>query len=485
MFEHVVTSSRGGDEKPKQIISVSELNHLVAMQLRSAHLTGLYVRGQVSGFSVNSGHWYFELKDSNEVVIRCAAWRSSNVRMKAPKNGDQVIVHGTVNYYEPRGSVSFVVDSMQADGQSDLYLRFLQLKEQLKAEGLFDLERKRPLPRRPRKIAMVTSQQGAVIHDVCRVARNRDPGVSIVLLPVPVQGAAAAPGIVRGIQVAGTIPDVDVIIVGRGGGSMEDLWCFNDERVVRAIAASPVPVISGIGHDTDTTLSDFAADVRAATPSQAAEFAVPDLSGIRTMITALKERMHRVVAGRLDQTNLRLVRNQSRMEKASPFARIERLEHAAGLLKVRLASAADMTLNTRQFDIEAARAKLTDASHRIPEEAQERIDQLSRRMVLCSPEKQIIALERVMADRKVSMHNSITQHIHRMDTGIRELQAKMHAMNPSGVLERGYAFVTSGSHIVQSAVSAPESMTLHFHDGLVHVQRTETEVEKNGKNDDI
>ena len=485
MFEHVVTSSRDGGEREKQVISVSELNHLVALQLRDPRLSGLYVRGQVSGFSVNSGHWYFELKDSNEVVVRCAAWRSSNVRMKMPRNGDQVIVRGTVNFYEPRGSLTFVVDSLQADGQSALYLRFLQLKEQLKAEGLFDPERKRPLPKRPRKIAMVTSQQGAVIHDVCRVARSRDPGVAIVLLPVPVQGASAAPGIVRGIEVAATIHDVDVIIVGRGGGSMEDLWCFNDERVVRAIAASPIPVVSGIGHDTDTTLSDYAADVRAATPSQAAEFAVPDLSGIRSTILALKERMYRLVASRIDQNSLQVVRALNRMEKSSPIARIQRLEHASGMLKIRLGSAAEALLNNRQFDIEMMRSKLNDASRRIPEEAQKRIDQLGRRIAACSPEKQLVLLERVMADRKSSMLRLVTQQIHDSETRIRELQAKMHAMNPSGVLERGYAFVTSGEHIVPSAAAAPESMTLHFHDGQVQVRRTKTEMVKNGKGNDI
>lgn len=473
MLEHIVTSVRNGDPNQKHVITVSELNHLVAMQLRVPILSGVYVRGQVSGMTVNNSNWYFELKDSNEMVIRCAVWRSSTVRMKMPKNGDQVIVHGTVNFYEARGSVTFVIDSLQADGQSALYLQYLELKERLKAEGLFDPERKRPLPKRPRKIAMVTSQQGAVIHDVCRVARNRDPGVAIVLLPVPVQGAAAAPGIVRGIQVAATIPDVDVIIVGRGGGSMEDLWCFNDERVVRAIAASPIPVVSGVGHDTDTTLSDFAADVRAATPSQAAELAVPDLSGIRTMIGAQRERLSHSVMALTDRSHIRLMKVMGRLEKVSPSSRMERLAHTSGLLRVRLSSAMEASLNNRQFDLEAKRAALWKTILRIPEESQRKVELAARHLAAGSPEKKIIRLESELSEKTLKMHNAMEHRVTGCETKVKELTAKLSAMNPSGVLERGYAFVTSGRHVVQSAVDAPDKMTLHFRDGQVQVHRSQ------------
>ncbi len=473
MFENVVTSSRNEESNPKQVLSVSQLNHLVAMQLRVPLLSGVYVRGQISGITVNGGNWYFELKDSNEVVIRCAAWRSSNVRMKLPKNGDQVIAHGTVNFYEPRGNLTFVVDTLQSDGLSALYLQYLELKERLKAEGVFDPEKKRPLPKRPRKIAVVTSQQGAVIHDICRVARNRDPGVAIVLLPVPVQGASAAPGIVRGIEVAAAIPEVDVIIVGRGGGSMEDLWCFNDERVVRAIAASPIPVVSGVGHDTDTTLSDYAADVRAATPSQAAELAVPDLSGIRIMIQAQKDRLLHSMASILDKSRIRMIQAVGRIEKASPFSRMDRLEHVSGLLAIRLNSAIEFTLNNRQFDIEALRTKLTDAAFRIPDQKQRTLDLLSKHLIEGSPEKRLIFLEHELSGTKLMMQNTMMHFFSNCETKTKELHAKIWALNPNRVLERGYAFVTSGDHIVQSAKDAPTSMTLHFRDGLVHVRRME------------
>ncbi|MBQ6527364.1 MAG: exodeoxyribonuclease VII large subunit [Clostridia bacterium] len=480
MFENVVTSTRGTGENNRQIISVSELNHLIARQLRVPNLSGLYVRGQVSGFTVNSGNWYFELKDSHEVAVRCAAWKSTNIRMKAPKNGDQVIVRGTVNFYEPRGSVTFVIDTLQADGQSALYLQFLQLNEQLKAEGLFDPERKRQLPRRPRKVAMVTSPQGAVIHDVCRVARNRDPGVAIVLLPVPVQGAAAAPGIVRGIEVAATIPDVDVIIVGRGGGSMEDLWCFNDERVVRAIAASPIPVISGVGHDTDTTLSDYAADVRAATPSQAAELAVPDMSGIRTMIQARREKLYHSCLNLIERYQARLAENRGTLEKASPSARIERLEHQAGMLSVRLSVSADALVNSRQFDISSLQSRMKEAAERCMSQSQLRYNEALQQLRSVSPEKKIMNLERELSVKKISIQHAMGRQLSDCEAKTKALRAKLSAINPNRVLERGYAFVTSGERIIQSAEAAPLSMTLHFHDGQVNVQRVDQMEEQNG-----
>lgn len=262
------------------ILDVSGLNEYVSQILRSdSLLRSVRIRGEVSGFKAYpSGHWYFTLKDER-CRISCVMFRSSAIRMTfRPHEGDFVILHGAVRLYEEGGGYQFVADSMRPEGIGTLYQRFEKLKAKLQQEGLFDQERKRMLPVRPKRIAVVTSEAGAVLHDICKVSKARDPGVPLVLIPVAVQGDGAAAQVARGIRLAGQLPNVDVIITGRGGGSMEDLWAFNEEVVARAIADSPVPVISAVGHETDFTIADFVADVRASTPSNAAELAVPDRS---------------------------------------------------------------------------------------------------------------------------------------------------------------------------------------------------------------
>lgn len=288
--------------------SVSEVNRYLK-DLLSAEpiLRGIAVRGEISNFKrYPSGHCYFTLKDATS-ALKCVMFRSYAQYMRfQPQNGMQVVAAGSISVYERDGVYQLYAESLLPEGTGDLALAFEQLKEKLTAEGLFAPERKQPLPRFPKKIGVVTSPAGAVLRDIYRVSKRRWPQVQLILYPVQVQGEGAAAQIARGIDFFAEEYAVDVIIAGRGGGSMEDLWAFNEEPVVRAIAACPVPLISAVGHETDFTLADFAADVRAATPSQAAELAVPDRSEVRRQVEALTGQLTRQMRREIDLRRQRL-----------------------------------------------------------------------------------------------------------------------------------------------------------------------------------
>ncbi|WP_173442772.1 exodeoxyribonuclease VII large subunit [Selenomonas ruminantium] len=288
--------------------SVSDVNrYLKDLLAGEPLLQGVSVRGEISNFKqYPSGHCYFTLKDTNS-ALKCVMFRSRAQYLRfLPQNGMQVVAGGSIAVYERDGVYQLYVDSLIPEGTGDLALAFEQLKEKLAAEGLFDPARKQPLPTFPKKIGVVTSSAGAVLRDIYRVSKRRWPGIQLVLYPVQVQGEGAAEQIARGIDFFAEEYAVDVIIAGRGGGSMEDLWAFNEEPVVRAIAACPVPLISAVGHETDFTLADFAADVRAATPSQAAELAVPDRSEVMRQVENLTGQLTRQVQRELALRRQRL-----------------------------------------------------------------------------------------------------------------------------------------------------------------------------------
>ncbi len=262
------------------------------------------VQGELSGFSrASSGHCYFTLKDSYgaPASIRCAMFRRAALLMDfAPADGKQVLVRGRLGVYEPRGELQLVAESMRAAGAGALYERFVRLRERLDAEGLFDAARKRELPRHPRSVGVVTSLGAAALRDVLTTLTRRARHVQVVVYPSPVQGADAAPALAAAIELAGARCEVEVLIVCRGGGSIEDLWSFNDETVVRAIAASPLPVVCGVGHETDVTLADLAADLRAATPTAAAELVAPATDESLTALAACEHALRRRLRRRLD-----------------------------------------------------------------------------------------------------------------------------------------------------------------------------------------
>ncbi len=410
------------------VLDVTTLNQYVSRSLTmDPALRSVRLRGEVSGFKAYpSGHWYFALKDER-CKISCVIFRSDASRMSfRPREGDQVILHGAVRLYEEGGSYQFVADSMRPEGVGSLSQQFERLKARLRAEGLFDPARKRPLPIRPRRIAIVTSEAGAVLHDIRRVAARRDPGVPLVLLPVQVQGEGAAEQIGAAIRRAGTLPMVDVIIAGRGGGSIEDLWAFNEECVARAIADSPVPVISAVGHETDVTIADFAADVRASTPSNAAELAVPDRAETLAALRQTARRFAEAAARRVEQSRLRLREARLALEAGCPERRVSEMRQRAQALRARMTQAMAERVSGLPPRVAMAQMRLDNAMDGAYQ----------------------AAWERWKRDR-----------------------ASLTALSPRRVLERGYVLATAGGHVVVSSRSAPEAMTLHFYDGTVAVRR--------------
>lgn len=275
-----------------QVLSVFQLTTLVQGLLETA-FDDVWVSGEVSEVSrPHSGHIYFTLKD-DQAQIRGVIWRTAASRLKFTlQEGQQVICRGGLDVYPPRGSYQLVVRQVEPQGLGALQLALKQLQQKLAAEGLFELSRKRPLPSFPRRIGFVTSPTGAAIRDFLQVAARRFHGVQVFVIPAKVQGEGAARDIVRGIELANRlVPPLDLLVVGRGGGSLEDLWCFNEEPVVRAIAASQIPVVSAVGHEIDVTLSDLVADIRALTPSEAAERVIPSAEELRARLTSLQRRL--------------------------------------------------------------------------------------------------------------------------------------------------------------------------------------------------
>jgi len=282
-----------------RILRVTDLNRRVRSLLDSdSILADVWVEGEVSQPSFPpSGHCFFTLKDANSQV-RAALFREELARASArPEHGMNVIIHGRVRAYEPQGVYQLYVDTITAAGAGDLHARYEALRKELAAAGLFEEARRRPIPRWPRRIGVVTSPVGAVWRDITNILRRRYPMCELILSPTVVQGATSAPAIVRALQRLYAQPELDTIILARGGGSLEDLWGFNDERVVRAVADSPVPIVVGVGHESDVTLADFAADLRAPTPSAAAELATPDGTQFGTIIGRLRDRASSALLG--------------------------------------------------------------------------------------------------------------------------------------------------------------------------------------------
>jgi exodeoxyribonuclease VII large subunit len=343
------------------VLSVGELNEYVRRSLAAdPMLSHTRLKGEISNFKRHtSGHWYFSLKDDT-ARINCVMFRQSNLTVRlVPRDGLQVVLTGSVSLYPRDGAYQFYAEAMKEDGLGDLFLRFEQLKAKLQKEGLFDASRKRPLPLLPYKVGIVTSRTGAVIRDICQVSWRRHPGMNLVLFPAQVQGDGAAEDIVRGIEALGKLPGISVIIVGRGGGSMEDLWAFNEEIVARAIAACPVPVVSAVGHETDFTIADFVADVRASTPSAAAEMTVPILDDLVFTVNELKRRMLGGGEKTLLQNRERLLKTVNRLQTLHPKAQVQAAQSRADLLCSRLKNAAAAYVALKESRYNAVQAKFT------------------------------------------------------------------------------------------------------------------------------
>ncbi len=387
------------------------------------------VRGELSGFSrATSGHCYFTLKDAEgaEASLRCAMFRRAAALLDfAPRDGLQVELRGRVAVYEPRGELQFVVEAMRPLGAGSLYEQFLALKAKLEAEGLFDPAGKRSLPRYPQRIGVVSSLGAAALHDVLTTLARRAPQVPVIVYPSPVQGSEAPAALVAALTLAARRREVDVLVLARGGGSLEDLWAFNDERVVRAVAASPIPLVCGVGHETDITLADFAADLRAPTPTAAAELAAPAAA---ELLSALQG----------------LARTLSRGVERSLQVRAQRLDRLAP----RLVPPARIATHTRRLDHLASR--LAAAAVR------------ARHVCACALQAQAGRLLHAVRDR-------VAQPRHRLAM----LAARLRALDPQRVVERGYSVVqTPGGALLTDPqqLAAGQELRLTMARGVAEVQ---------------
>jgi len=405
--------------EPARVLSIREVNRYIKMKLEAdQRLQDVWLRGEISNFNRHSsGHMYFTLKDESG-RLKCIMFASHNQRLPfLPKDGMKVLARGGVSVYERDGAYQFYVTAMQPDGVGSLYLAFEQLKRRLEAEGLFAAEAKRPLPRYPRAVGVITSPTGAAVRDILITLQRRHPSVPILLYPVSVQGREAAPSIVKAIAAMNRLGEADVLIVGRGGGSLEELWAFNEEAVARAIRASAIPVISAVGHETDFTIADFVADLRAATPTAAAELAVPHVAELKQSLQALELRMGKTL-------RLMLARQRARWQQAarSPI-----------FLQPRRA------LLARAEQLDRLRDRLRHRAEEKAARARERLARLEGRLRAMNPAEQAAYARRRadVASRRLALA---------MDGLLRErkkafggIVRQLDALSPLKIMARGYS----------------------------------------------
>jgi exodeoxyribonuclease VII large subunit len=337
----------------RDVYTVSRLNR-EARTLLEGGLPALWVEGELSNVSrPSSGHWYFSLKDAG-AQLRCAMFRQRNLLTRCkPADGQRVLAYGRVSLYEPRGDYQFIVEYLEESGEGALKRAFEALKTRLEAEGLFASARKRSLPLAPRRIGVITSPTGAALRDILHILQRRFPAAAVLIYPVPVQGAGAAPAIAAALDTASARADCDVLILARGGGSLEDLWAFNDERVARALHRSAIPVVTGVGHETDVTIADFVADVRAPTPSGAAQLVSPDHSGWVEHLTRLSTRFAAAMRRQLGDDRVALSALSRRLQQAHPGARLDQHAQRLDELDERLQRALRARLATAARQLEA------------------------------------------------------------------------------------------------------------------------------------
>jgi len=436
------------------VISVSELNERAkAVMSSDPSLNDVWVSGEISNLTKHtSGHYYFTLKDTKS-EIRCTLFRNARSALQfEPSESLKVAAFGSVDMYVARGSYQFNVATMRRSGIGDMYLALEELKKKLKAEGLFDESRKRQLPRYPITIGIVTSPTGAVIHDIIRVSMKRFP-VNILLAPVLVQGDGAAASISNGIRLLNTQP-VDLLIVGRGGGSAEDLWAFNEEEVARAIASSRIPVISAVGHETDFTVADMVADVRAPTPSAAAEIALPDVSReFRNIDNVMMRASRSLISGiSVMYHDFKMLDSKLSVKRAKDTVdgKMRDLNETARRSSYLIQS----ILNGKSGSFGIADAKLS------PKRAKDLVDQY------------ILTLDDISSSADASLHRMIADK----KRDISSVMQRMNAIDPMKVLERGYSFVKGpdGKALVSvSQISHGSDVEITMKDGTAKAKINE------------
>ncbi|MEC8326272.1 MAG: exodeoxyribonuclease VII large subunit [Pseudomonadota bacterium] len=431
----------------QKVYTVSLLNKEIRYLLEQ-NFFSLQLTGEISNFiSPSSGHWYFSLKDDN-AQIRAAMWRGNNRSATfKPKNGDQVLVRARVSLYEPRGDYQLIVEHIEPAGEGQLKQQFDALKMQLAGEGLFASEFKKPLPNNIRRLGVITSPTGAAIKDILTVLEKRAPQLEVVIYPALVQGNEAHLQLIEQLQLANQRNEVDVIILGRGGGSMEDLWCFNHEMLARAIFASQLPVVSAVGHEIDTTISDYVADLRAATPSQAAEIVSPDKNHLAQNIDVLQNRLHHFMTKRLQNAAHSYQVLEQRLLRYHPSNQLNQQSQLRDELEMRL-------LNSIQRKLE--QAKYTQHT-------------LQNRLEKATPEKRLSHAQQQLHNLVSRLQSSQAKQLESAEKQLAVLAAKLNATSPLAVLARGYSMTQKDSSVVTSVsqITEGDNIVTQFADGTV------------------
>lgn len=443
-------------------LTVSQLTKYLKLKFdRDPYLQTVYLTGELSNFRLRSGHQYFSLKD-DQAVIDAVMFRSQFSKVKfTPEEGMKLCVTGHVGLYERSGRYQIYIDTMEPDGVGSLYLAFEQLKKKLNAEGLFSRPKK-AVPLFPRRIAVVTSLNGAVIRDINTTVRRRYPIAQVVLFPTVVQGEKAAADIARQIKRAGERGDFDTLIIGRGGGSIEDLWPFNEEVVARAIADCPLPVISSVGHETDTTIADLVADQRAATPTAAAELATPQrLDNTLMLISDFQQRLYNTMRAQIDFEKKQLAKLTGSYIFQQPIRLYENYAQKVDQL----------TQQLRQQQ----ECRLTNAANDVA--------QVYNRLLAYNPQR-LVDQERLTVQQLAARLQTAAQA--KTQQTAQQLQAltkQLHSLDPLKIMERGYTYVTRNGKVVNQAaqLNTGEPLLLHFADGEVTVTITDIKEKKNGK----
>ncbi|MGD2129754.1 MAG: exodeoxyribonuclease VII large subunit [Lysobacterales bacterium] len=434
-------------QSAEHIYTPAELNREVRLHLE-AGFARIALEGEVSNLArPTSGHLYFTIKDA-QAQVRCALFRSSANRVsQSLTNGQNVLARGRISLYEPRGDYQFIVDSLQEAGEGLLQRRFEELKHKLEAEGLFDPARKHALPAYPRRIALVTSASGAAVRDLLHVLKRRWPIAKVRLYPVPVQGVEAPPAICKALRAANRHAWADVLIVGRGGGSLEDLFAFNDEGVARAIRASDIPVVSAVGHETDFSISDFAADLRAPTPSAAAELATPDRAALRSSFSRTGRQIYRRMADRLMTSSQKLDHAAHRLQQQHPSRRLgEQLRRLNTLVL-------SLRRTMKQTFLERARS----------------VDGLGGRLAAHQPSVRLAMLRTRLDAVRRSLGRQALRNLDGRRQRLRDLARTLNAVSPLEVIARGYAVLSlpDESLVISSVrqVEPGEAITARLKDG--------------------
>lgn len=405
----------------KNIYTVSKLNSAVRSLLEN-EMGVVWLVGEISNLTVPvSGHWYFTLKDPH-AQIKCAMFKGNNraVAFK-PCNGNLVLVRARLSLYEPRGDYQAIIESMQPEGDGRLKQAFENLKMQLSSEGLFAVSSKKNLPENPRRVGIITSKTGAALFDILHILKRRDPHLPIVIYPTQVQGKDAAIQIAQAIGRANVRNECDVLIVGRGGGSLEDLWSFNEEIVARTIAASRIPIVSAVGHETDVTIADFVADVRAPTPSAAAELVSKDVSFRSQMLRQRTEKLSQAARGFLNvlKQNMHVLEHQ--LELKHPQARLQQQAQQIDILERRFVQAMRQKMQQHAFQLET----------------------LNQRCMHSSPDKRILVCKTALQNSQHQLSLAIKQKMCQLHHSMSLNMEKLDAVSPLATLARGYSITMS------------------------------------------